>query len=140
MRIPEDRRESVKGLVKFLPYLEELTPEKVCHWITETSEDGVEKRYPTYEDTFIDFINTAYEEGLLDINYINVLQERAEPGMEIEAMIYGVDSADYELTMALLTFLVVQENLVPGVWTTAVASKLFTPIVSHLADMLEMDE
>ena len=137
MSVPSDKRESLEGLVKYLPYLEELTAERVCHWITETDDNGVETPYPTYEDTFLEFIDHAFNEGLLELNYIQIISEKAEPGLEIEALIYGIDSADYELTMALLTFLIVQENMNPGVWSTAVAQNLFAPIVSHIADMLD---
>jgi hypothetical protein len=139
MGVPSDKRRGLEGLVKYLPYLEELTAERVCHWMTETDENGVEQTYPTYEDTFIEFVDHAYNEGLLEIEYIKIISEKAEPGLEIEALIYGVDSADYEFTMALLTFLVVQENYNPGVWATAVSQNLFTPIIRHVADLLDED-
>jgi hypothetical protein len=140
MGIPKDKRESVKKLVEFLPYLEDLTGEKVCNWETGKDANGNDIATPSYDDKFIEFIDTAFEENILERDYIKIIGEKTEMGAEVESLIYGIGGADYKLTSALLTFLILQEKYAPGIWAASVENKLFSHVIEHLNDLLYSGE
>lgn len=139
MSIPEEKLVAVKKLVDYIPFFENAKHEDVCHWQTEElAEDGtMPVTYPTYCDEFIAFVETAYNEDLLDSRYIDVMNAHTGGETELEAIIYGIESADYQLTMAVLTCIIRQEQFCNGLWAMAVRDKWFLLILQHLEELLE---
>lgn len=139
MYIPEEKRAAVEKLVAYIPFFENAKQEDVCHWQTaEMSEDGtMPMTYPTYCDEFIAFIETAYNEDLLDSGYIDTMNAHTGGETELETIIYGIENADYRLTMAVFTCIVRQEMYCYGLWAMAVRDRWFLLILQHLEELLE---
>ena len=57
--------------------------------------------------------------------------------MELEAIIYGIDKYDFDMVIALLTFIIRQERFCYGLWAMAARDKWFTIILNRLQELCE---
>ena len=93
--------------------------------------------YPMYRDELIDFINLVYENDLMDTSYMQTMEKLSGGEVELEAIIYGIDRYDFDMVMALLTFIIRQERFCYGLWAMAARDKWFTTILNRLKDLDE---
>ena len=139
MSIPTEKKQAVEKLLEYLPFFEITDREDICRWVTEEkSPDGtMPVTYPMYRDELIDFINLVYENDLMDTSYMQTMEKLSGGEVELEAIIYGIDRYDFDMVMALLTFIIRQERFCYGLWAMAARDKWFTTILNRLKDLDE---
>jgi len=127
----------IKELIKFIPYFEKATGDSACTWSAaeKTDENTFNMAYPIYEGKLSEFIETFYNTNLVCHNYIQITQEKGIQNME--QMAAAVETADIELTKAILTAYIRGERFCDGLWETAVEDKIFLRILYRLKELIE---
>ncbi|MRH44497.1 hypothetical protein GH741_17775 [Aquibacillus halophilus] len=119
-------------LFDYIDYFKTISEDEVCRWEggKKRENDNFSLGYPVYNQKFKNFIDDVYETEIMDANYIETL-ERYQLAMSDE--LRGViDSANLQLTRAILTVYVRQERFSDGLWATAVKDKVFYKILLRL--------
>ena len=129
-------RSSIEKLSAFIPYFETVSKEDVCHWGggEKLGDNHLTMPYPDYERTLHDFIQAVYKSNIMCYDYLDIIHKRGIDG--IEQMNSAIDTADFELTKAILTGYVRQERFCDGLWESAVEDKTFLKILNRLQRLL----
>ena len=113
--------------------------DKISKIVTEElAEDGtmpVERLM--YRSPLLGFVEDAYVANILEPKYLDIINAEAMGEIELEVLVYAVDQASYLLTMAILTCIIVQEKVAPGLWGMATKEGWFLKILNHLQDLYD---
>ncbi|MDR2729184.1 MAG: helix-turn-helix transcriptional regulator, partial [Chitinispirillales bacterium] len=128
--LPVPEPMDVKKLCSFIPYFENIDPDKACQWVSmKKSEDGViTLPYPVYSDDFMKFVDAFYKSGLSVNNYQDELNRRV-PDWQTKDIQKVIETADIELVRVVLTKLIRVERFSDGAWDNAIKSGLFLAIL-----------
>ncbi len=137
--IPNDKREAIDYILNYIPYFEELKEDEISRVVTEElEEDGtMPVQQLMYARPIIAFIEDVYVANILRQDYMEIMNLEAMGEIELEVLVYGLEQASYELTMAVLTCIVVQEKYAPGMWQIAAKEGWFLKVLYRLRDMME---
>ncbi len=139
MSVPSDKRRGVAEILTYIPYFEELEDDQICKIVTEElEEDGtmpVERLL--YATPLVGFIEDTYVANIMVQNYNEIMNLEAMGEIELEVLVYGIEQASYELTMAVLTCIVVQEKYAPGMWNIAAKEGWFLKILYRLQELMD---
>nr|WP_282433899.1 DUF6508 domain-containing protein [Desulfitobacterium sp. LBE] len=126
----------MEKLSAFIPYFETVNKEDVCHWGggEKLGDNHLTMPYPDYERTLHDFIQAIYKSNIMCYDYLDIIHKRGIDGTE--QMNSAIDTADFELTKAILTGYVRQERFCDGLWESAVEDKTFLKILNRLQRLL----
>lgn len=127
---------SIEKLTAFIPYFENANREDACHWGggEKIGENHYTASYPIYEQNVEDFIQAVYKTNLICYNYLEVLEQHGLHGTK--EMNAAIESADLELTLAILTGYVRQERFCDGLWESAVEEKTFLKLLRRLESLI----
>ena len=119
---------------KLLSYIEYFSTagEEVGTWVCESSVFP----YVNYSKELLSFIDAVYETDLIDKEYLPYLEQHFPRDNNPADYI---DTADFRLLRAILTFFVRQERFCDGLWQGAVTDKTFYRILLRLKDFLPED-
>ena len=82
------------------------------------------------EDTFLRFIDDASNSGLMDCAYLSTIRKY---GLEVDdELAKQIDTADLELTKAILTCYIRQERFCEGLWQRAIQEGIFLTLLKRL--------
>lgn len=137
MSIPAEKIQALQGLVKYTDFFSSPESDDICRWIEETDDNGNPVQVPTYKDELFDFIEAAYNSGVLEPDYINIMNRYATVGNELEEFIYSLPVRDFALCAAVLTCIIRQERFSPGLWGIATSEKWFLAVLKRMAELLE---
>ena len=128
----------VEKLCSFIPYFENIDPEKACQWTDmKKNEDGVlTLPYPMYSEELIKFIDAFYESGLSVSNYQEELNQRI-PDWQTKDIQKIIETSDFELVKVILTKLIRVERFSDGAWDNAIKNGLFLALLRKLKYMEE---
>jgi len=129
---------NIQKLCSYISYFENVTSEVACQWVdSEKNDDGaVQFRYPMYEKAFDDFVHAFYESDLAVPNYSEAL-ERRFPDWQTADWKVAIQSADFELVMAMLTKCIRVERFCEGAWDSYIRKGLFLDLLLRLEALLE---
>lgn len=114
-----------------------MTYEKLFKYIDYFENDKIQffswkAGYPSYDQKFLEFIDTFYEVDLIKQDYMEHLAQQCSKGKELKNYIW---IADMELLVALLTYYVRQERFCDGLWIKAIKDKVFLQILYRLQEL-----
>ena len=139
MSIPSEKRAGIAEILTYIPFFEEIEEDKISKIVTEElEEDGtmpVERLM--YRTPLLGFVEDAYVANILEPKYLDIINAEAMGEIELEVLVYAVDQASYLLTMAILTCIIVQEKVAPGLWGMATKEGWFLKILNHLQDLYD---
>ena len=139
MSVPSEKRAGVAEILTYIPFFEEIEEDKISKIVTEElAEDGtmpVERLM--YRSPLLGFVEDAYVANILEPKYLDIINAEAMGEIELEVLVYAVDQASYLLTMAILTCIIVQEKVAPGLWGMATKEGWFLKILNHLQDLYD---
>ena len=139
MSVPSEKRAGVAEILTYIPFFEEIEEDKISKIVTEElAEDGtmpVERLM--YRTPLLGFVEDAYVANILEPKYLDIINAEAMGEIELEVLVYAVDQASYLLTMAILTCIIVQEKVAPGLWGMATKEGWFLKILNHLQDLYD---
>ena len=139
MSIPSEKRAGIAEILTYIPFFEEIEEDKISKIVTEElAEDGtmpVERLM--YRSPLLGFVEDAYVANILEPKYLDIINAEAMGEIELEVLVYAVDQASYLLTMAILTCIIVQEKVAPGLWGMATKEGWFLKILNHLQDLYD---
>ena len=142
MSVPSEKRAGVAEILTYIPFFEEIEEDKISKIVTEElAEDGtmpVERLM--YRSPLLGFVEDAYVANILEPKYLDIINAEAMGEIELEVLVYAVEQASYLLTMAILTCIIVQEKVAPGLWGMATKEGWFLRILNHLQDLMDEDE
>jgi len=139
MGVPMDKRAGVEEMLTYLPFFENLEEDKICKIVTEElEEDGsMPVEILMYRSPLLGFIEDTYVANVLVQNYIEIMNLEAMGEIELEVLVYGIEQASYELTMAVLTCIIVQEKYAKGMWQIAAKEGWFLKILQRLQELMD---
>ena len=137
MSVPLEKRQAVEKLIKYMDLFSSPQARELCLWTEEKDEEGNTFRVPTYKDELFDFIEEAYNSGILEPDYINIMNSLSGGENELDAIIYALPSSDYLMCAAVLTCIVRQERFSPGLWGIACKEKWFLAVLSRMEILLD---
>ncbi len=139
MSVPSEKRAGIAEILTYIPFFEEIEEDQISRIVTEElEEDGsmpVDRLM--YRSPLLGFIEDAYVANVLEPKYLDIINAEAMGEIELEVLVYAVDQASYLLTMAILTCIVVQEKVAPGIWGLATKEGWFLKILNHLQDLMD---
>lgn len=123
-------KRNVEKLGEFLPYLYELADKPI--------EAGVKDMLPyyVYEDKFLELLGIVYRE-IPVLNYLEI--EKRYSLTNLDQKLAALESADMELTMALLTGITRQERFNTGLWAKGIKRKFFIKAIERLLELIIKD-
>ena len=89
-----------------------------------------------YRSPLLGFVEDAYVANILEPKYLEIIDDQAMGEIELEVLVYGLEQASYELTMAVLTCIVVQEKYAKGMWKIAAEEGWFLMILRRLEQLM----
>ena len=141
MSVPSDKRAGVAEILTYIPFFEEVEEDQISRVVTEElAEDGtMPVETLMYRSPLLGFVEDAYVANILEPKYLEIINDQAMGEIELEVLVYGINQADYMLTMAVLTCIIVQEKVAPGIWGMATKEGWFLKILNHLQDLYDED-
>ena len=138
MSIPKDKRAGVEEMLTYIPYFEQLDKDNICRIVTEElEEDGtMPVEVLMYRSPLLGFIEDTYVANVMLPNYMEVLNLEAAGEIEMEVLVYSAEKASYELTMAILTSIIVQEKYAKGMWKVAAEEGWFLLLLRRLEKLM----
>ena len=138
MSVPKEKRAGIEEILTYIPYFEQLDKENICRVVTEElAEDGtMPVEHLMYRSPLLGFIEDTYVANVMVQNYMEIMNLEAMGEIELEALVYGVEQASYELTMAILTCIIVQEKFAKGMWSIAAKEGWFLKILYRLEELM----
>ena len=111
----------------YLSYFEQIIKEgRVTHTIPNLAG----------ENTFLRFIDDASNSGLMDYAYLSTIRKY---GLEVnDELAKQIDTADLELTKAILTCYIRQERFCEGLWQRAIQEGIFLTLLKRLDALLQL--
>ena len=139
MSIPSEKRAGVAEILTYIPFFEEIEEDQISRVVTEElAEDGtMPVETLMYRSPLLGFIEDAYVANILEPKYLDIINDQAMGEIELEVLVYGIEQADYMLTMAVLTCIIVQEKVAQGIWGMATKEGWFLKILNHLQDLYD---
>ena len=89
-----------------------------------------------YRSPLLGFIEDTYVANVMLPNYMEVLNLEAAGEIEMEVLVYSAEKASYELTMAILTSIIVQEKYAKGMWKVAAEEGWFLLLLRRLEKLM----
>ena len=138
MSVPSEKRAGIEEMLTYIPYFEELDKENICRIVTEELEEDGTMPVETlmYRSPLLGFIEDTYVANVLLPNYVEILNLEAMGEIELEVLVYGLEQASYQLTMAVLTCIIVQEKYAKGMWKIAAEEGWFLIILRRLEQLM----
>ncbi len=139
MSIPSEKRAGVAEILTYIPFFEEVEEDQISRIVTEElAEDGtMPVETLMYRSPLLGFIEDAYVANILEPKYLDIINDQAMGEIELEVLVYGLDHADYMLTMAVLTCIIVQEKVARGIWGMATKEGWFLKILNRLQELYD---
>lgn len=139
MGVPMEKRAGIEEMLTYLPYFENLEEDKISKVVTEELEEGgtMPVDVMLYRSPLLGFIEDTYVANVLLQNYMEIMNLEATGEIELEELVYGVETASYELTMAILTCIIVQEKFAKGLWHIAAKEGWFLKILQRLQELMD---
>jgi len=139
MGVPSEKRAGIEEILTYIPFFEELDKDNICRIVTEElEEDGtMPVEVLMYRSPLLGFIEDTYVANVMLQNYAEIMNLEAMGEIELEVLVYGVEHASYELTMAILTCIIVQEKYAKGMWKIAAEEGWFLKILYRLQQLME---
>ena len=139
MSIPSEKRAGVAEILTYIPFFEEVEEDQISRVVTEElAEDGtMPVETLMYRSPLLGFVEDAYVANILEPKYLEIINDQAMGEIELEVLVYGIQQADYMLTMAVLTCIIVQEKVAPDIWGMATKEGWFLKILNHLQDLYD---
>lgn len=133
-------KKDIEKLCNFIPYFEISTKWSVCNWRGggKIWDNLYEMSYPYYDNKFIEFTNDVYNSNLMRNDYMDVINSYGLDGDE--QMLEALDTANLELTKAILTGYIRQERFCDGLWAKAVEKKIFLKLLKRLKEISVIDD
>ncbi|MCB5270428.1 MAG: DUF6508 domain-containing protein [Candidatus Cloacimonetes bacterium] len=88
--------------------------------------------YVNYSELLSSFIKDLHETDLMDSEYLSYLKENLPAQAKLAD---AIDSADFRMLRAILTYFVRQERFQEGLWQSAVMDKSFYRILLRLREI-----
>ena len=138
MSVPSDKRAGVAEILTYIPFFEEVEEDQISRVVTEElEEDGsMPVEVLMYRSPLLGFVEDAYVANILEPKYLEIINDQAMGEIELEVLVYGLEQASYELTMAVLTCIVVQEKYAKGMWKIAAEEGWFLMILRRLEQLM----
>ena len=92
--------------------------------------------YLNYSELLSSFIKDVHETDLMDTDYLPYLKEHLPAKTKLAD---SIETADFRMLRAILTYFVRQERFQEGLWQSAVADKTFYRILLRLRDIASSD-
>ena len=136
MSVPSEKRAGVAEILTYIPFFEEVEEDQISKVVTEElAEDGtMPVETLMYRSPLLGFVEDAYVSNILEQKYLEIINDQAMGEIELEVLVYAVDHADYMFTMAVLTCIIVQEKVAPGIWGMATKEGWFLRILNRLQE------
>lgn len=138
MSVPNEKRAGIEEMLTYIPFFEELDKDNICRIVTEELEEDGTMPVETlmYRSPLLGFIEDTYVANVLLPNYVEILNLEAMGEIELEVLVYGLEQASYQLTMAVLTCIIVQEKYAKGMWKIAAEEGWFLIILRRLEQLM----
>ncbi|RXI96231.1 hypothetical protein DS745_21045 [Anaerobacillus alkaliphilus] len=120
-------KEAIGKLCRFIPYFKVAT--KVCRIPYETREKQIIIGYPSYDKALLEFIDEVYSSNLMEKQYTSITQQ-----LDGE-LANAIETADFNLLRAILTYYVRADRFCDGAWEGAVEEKVFLRILERLNEL-----
>ncbi len=139
MGVPSECKAGVAEILTYKPYFENVKDDEICRKYTEElAEDGtMPVTSLLYRNPILGFIEDAYVANILEPKYIDIMNNEMNGEIELEVIIYGLEQASYQLTMAVLTCIIRQEQYCQGLWEIATKEKWFLKILERLEVLMK---
>ncbi len=139
MGIPSEKRLGIEDILTYIPYFENLKEDEISRIVTEElEEDGtMPVDQIMYRTPLLGFIEDTYVANVMISNYVEVMNREAMGEIELEVLVYGLEQASYELTMSVLTCIIVQERYAPGIWEIAAKEGWFLKVLYRLQQLMD---
>lgn len=89
--------------------------------------------YCRYSSELSSFIHEVYQTDLMDTEYLPYLERHPPPGTNYKDCI---ETADFRMLRAILTYFVRQERFQEGLWLLATRELIFLKILLRLKDIV----
>jgi len=129
----QKQKASAQKLCEYIPYFENIDLKEAYTLIPHEKNDVGSISIPDYRysGTFSDFISEWRSSGLLMGNYSEILDQRIPDWLNTDIM-KVLETADFELTKAILTKCIRVERFCTGAWASAIEGGLFLAILRRL--------
>ncbi|HOD18073.1 MAG TPA: DUF6508 domain-containing protein [Candidatus Cloacimonadota bacterium] len=118
-------------VLSYIDYLSTAT-EEVGTWVHKPHI----LPYVNYSQELSSFIHEVYQTDLMDTEYLTYLESHLPRDAKLADYI---DTADFRLLRAILTYYVRQERFCEGLWLEAVRDRIFSKILNRLLQILKQD-
>ena len=136
--IPQEKREAVKGLLEYMPFLVNTKYEDIVSWKSESDgENFVPVSSPDYSDEFLDFIGYTLANNLLDPYYMNTITQAAGGEVDFAEFVEALDAAKYEVAIACLTYLIARESYDRGALAAAFKNRWLYMILYRIKQIYD---
>jgi hypothetical protein len=127
------KSKELEKIVSYIPYFENIDPDKACQW-KSSEKSGFP--YPVYEEKFSQFISDFSHSGLAVGDYPDKLNQMI-PDWQTADINKVVETADFELVRVIFTKCVRVERFHDGAWDSAIRSGLFLVLLNRLNKLLD---
>ena len=134
-----DSRSGLQELCTFIPYLEDVAPDKVCQWKGgEGFENGsISFPYPEYDEEFRGFLGACSKSIPEFQNYQDELDRRV-PNWATTDIIKVIETADFDLVRVIFTKCIRVERFCGGAWHSALKDGIFLALLQRIKVLLNI--
>ena len=144
MGVPKEFRAGIEEILTYKPYFEQVKDDQIARRDTESAmanEDASPLAPIMYRNPIIGFVEDAYKTDILETNYVDIMKAAAnEETLDLDVFVYGLPQAGYQLTMAVLTCIIRQEQYCQGLWEIATREKWFLMILNRLEELMNEED
>ncbi len=100
----------------------------------QRADDVVSLGYPNYDARLREFVEATYQAKVLDQDYLDYLTQHVP---DPDKLVASIDTADFKLLRAILTYYIRQERFCEGTWAQAAKEKIFLKLLRRLASITQ---
>ena len=128
----------IENIRKYISYFETMHVEIACQWkgSQKLKNGAFTMPFPVYETQFLNFIKDVSNSDLMDLTYKKNLEEYGFKSNN--ELVKAIDSANFKMVKAILTYYVRQERFCDGLWGQAIKEGIFLGLLKRIETVLTL--
>lgn len=131
-------QKDVEILVKYLPWLENNTGQKLSSNYEPEESQGRSLKVPVYDATLLNFIKTAQKTSFMNRNYVYTYsRKRLKNAQDELALIEATQIMDMQVLGDILSYYVMKGMTKSTVWTDGMQNGVLYHVVKKMKELIE---
>ena len=131
-------QKDVEILVKYLPWLENNTGQKLSSNYEPEESQGRSLKVPVYDATLLNFIKTAQKTSFMNRNYVYTYsRKRLKNAQDELALIEVTQIMDMQVLGDILSYYVMKGMTKSTVWTDGMQNGVLYHVVKKMKELIE---